>query len=538
MKNTNITVIEPIEKRAGNGGGLEGAERTSQELMSWTPSVISPDRQINPVKDMADARSRDSVQNDGYALGALNTHRDGIVGGQYRLNAQPDYEAIGATEDWAEEFQRVVESRFNLVAESPNKWFDAQGQNTFTGLIRLGVGGFLLTGEVLGTFEWIKEYGRPCKTAFQMISPTRLCNPDMEMDSQTLRRGVRRDFRGKPLGYYIRNGYPFEFYPTDTSNDWKYVPVRKPWGRLQVLHIIEQMLPDQSRGIADMVSVLKEMRMTKKFQDVTLQNAVVNATYAASIESELPKELVFNAMGAGQASGEFKAALAAYMTSLQQYAGGSNNIKIDGVMMPHLFPGTKLKLQPMGTPGGVGTGYEQSLLRHIAAALGLSYEEFSRDFTNTNYSSARAAMSQSQKFMDSRKKIVADQQASAMYINWLEEDINAGNLPLPPGRTAADYYDDPIFREAISVCSWIGASRGQIDEMKETQAAILRINAGLSTREIESARLGLDFRKIFVQLGREKKLAEKYDLTFDTSATKPGANDRQQTMNGNNGEDQ
>ena len=56
-----------------------------------------------------------------------------------------------------------------------------------------------------------------------------------------------------------------------------------------------------------------------------------------------------------------------------------------------LFPGTKLNMTPMGTPGGVGTSFEASLHRNIAAALGVSYEEYSRDYSQTNYSSARTS---------------------------------------------------------------------------------------------------------------------------------------------------
>src|SRR5690606_12077074 len=132
---SEATDVQVVEHKA-MGGGIEGAERMSRELLSWNPRIISPDEQINPIKDMADARGRDSIQNDGYAMGAVNTHRDNIVGSQYRLNAQPDYEVLGADEGWAEEFQRVVEPTFNLLADSTEGWFDASGVNTLTGLVR------------------------------------------------------------------------------------------------------------------------------------------------------------------------------------------------------------------------------------------------------------------------------------------------------------------------------------------------------------------------------------------------------------------
>ena len=381
MQQPRILQISP-PKESAIGGGLEGAERTTRETALWAAPIISPDQQINAVKLEADARSRDSIQNDGYATGAVATHRDSIVGSQYRLNAQPDIDILGADEGWAEEFQTEVESKFNLLADSEDCWFDAAGRQTFTGIIRLGVGSFLMSGEVLQTVEWLREQGRPFSTAFQSVSPSRLSNPNYEPDNAFLKAGIKIDFRGRPQGYWIKTSHPNDFFMDADPLSWRYVEARKPWGRRQVIHIIEALQPDQTRGISDMVAVLKQMRMTRKFQDVTLQNAVVNATYAAAVESELPKEMVFGAMGAGQPG--FGNMLGEYMTALGSYVKAGEHIAIDGVKMPHLFPGTKLSLKPMGTPGGVGSDFEESLLRHVAAALGLSYEQFSKDYSKTN----------------------------------------------------------------------------------------------------------------------------------------------------------
>jgi capsid protein len=132
--------------------------------------------------------------------------------------------------------------------------------------------------------------------------------------------------------------------------------------------------------------------------------------------------------------------------------------------------------------------------------------------------------------MQGRKKTVADQFATSIYHLILEEEINAGNVPLPPGYTVDTFYKDAVLRDALCSCEWIGASRGQIDELKETQAALLRISGGLSTREAEIAQLGRDYRKVFKQLSREKRLAKSLDLEFSVDATKPGANDAQKTM--------
>jgi lambda family phage portal protein len=284
-----------------------------------------------------------------------------------------------------------------------------------------------------------------------------------------------------------------------------------------------------------MVAVLKLLKMTKKFSEVTLQNAVVNASFAAAVESELPPADVIVALGGGEQG--YEAAYTNYLNMLGEYVGESSNIAIDGAKIPHLFPGTKLSLKPIGTPGGVGTEFEASLLRKIAAALGVSYEELARDYSKVSYSSARASMQTTWRFMQSRKKIVADKLASMVYTLWLEEEIAQGNVPLPPGWTRDNYYL-PLMSEAISQCTWIGSGRGQIDELKETQAAILRIKSGLSTYEEECARLGNDFRRVFAQRRREERIIQKYGLAFSLDAQKStDGNGTQGTLQDNNAGD-
>jgi lambda family phage portal protein len=538
MSKTDLVTKKP--KAVSLGGGLEGAERMSRETLNWNVSHASPDLLINPVKEEADARSRDTIQNDGYSKGVVQIHKDSIVGHQFRLNSEPDTETLklynkAFDEVWEEEFQTIVENRFNLIGDSAENWFDASRHNSLTSLVRLAVTGFLMTGEVLASCEWIKNVLRPCKTAIQMISPDRLSNPDGSQDTKTLRRGVERNKFGAPISYWIRSTHPSEmYYPNVDAFTWKNVKATKPWGRRQIIHIIEQLEPDQTRGISDMVSVLKQMRMTRKFQEITLQKAVVNATYAGAIESELPSDAIYGAMGGGAHNG-YAELLANYMTALSEYVGNSKAIAIDGVKIPHLFPGTKLNIKPVSGEGDVGTAFEQSLLRHICSPLGLSYEQFSRDYTKTNYSSARASMAETWKYMQSRKGIVADKFATYIFILWFEEEINNGNIPLPVGVDAKVFYD-PVYREALCACSWIGASRGQIDEMKESQSSILRINSGISTYQEECASLGKDFRKVFKQRAREQAMMVDLGLQFETVATKPGTNDRLGVMRGNEDE--
>jgi len=176
-------------------------------------------------------------------------------------------------------------------------------------------------------------------------------------------------------------------------------------------------------------------------------------------------------------------------------------------------------MKTLGTTGNLGTDFESSLLRHTAAALGMDYAEFSRDYSKMSYATAKLSTENTRRAMRSRKKNVADRMANLMYGNVLEEMIAQGEVPLPPGFTRDDFYR-PLMREAFMRCSWIGQGTGQIDELKETQAAILRIKAGLSTYESEIARLGEDWREVFEQKALEAGVIEEKGLVLDLNTNK------------------
>lgn len=509
------------DKKAASASSFEGASHVNRELAMWHPALRSADAELIHEKDSLDARSLDLQRNDGYIHGAIQGHKDSIVGGFYRLNSKPNFKYLGLDETWAEEFQEAIEGQFSLAAESPDCWFDAAGQMTFSEMIRLAVGVSMLSGESLGTAEWLKSGRRPFKTAIQMIDPIRLSNPYGDVMNPKWRKGIRFDSKGRPVEYAIRYTMPGDMWDTESMYRWKMIGARKPWGRKQVLHYFEPYRVDQSRGISDLTSILKQSKMVGKYQDIVLQNAVLNATYAATIESDLPSADAFESLGGGE--DQMQAWAANYLASIAAYTGGSKNLHIDGIKIPHLYPGTKLNLQNAGQPGGLGSGFEESLLRHLAAGLGLSYEEFAHDFTKTNYSSARAAMGESHKRLQGRKKAVADKFATDIFRLWFEEQLNSGALKDVLPKNAPNFYDR-LNADAYCACSWIGAPRGQIDELKETQAAISRIEAGLSTYEKETARFGEDFREVFRQRQREQKIIEELGLQINTASGGNGSN--------------
>jgi len=533
----------PRGRRGGDlaiAGAYEGASRLSREVALWTPPLRSADADILDEMDTANGRARDVLRNDAYIHAGEHMHRDGVVGGYYMLNAKPNMRALGMAEDevWETEFQEEVEAKWSLYADSHDCWIDASRRQTFTGLVRLAVGVYLASGEVLATSEWLRGGGRPYHTAINMIESERLSNPSFGASYGRLRGGILHDRYGAPLTYYIRDSHPSDIAMLENEWTWTAYPARLRFGRERVIHIMEQSRIAQSRGVTELVHALKEMKTTKQFRDIMLQNAVVNATFAASIESEIPAQ-AYEALGGGDSDPLIDYA-ENYLGAVSDYAGGARSLTLDGVRIPHLFPGQKLQLRPAGANGPLGTDFESSLLRYIAADLGVSYEELSGDFTKTNYSSGKMGALRTQKRMTARKVMVADRFATSAYRGWFEEVVNAGGFETMKGRP--DFYADPLNKDAYCSCDWIGASRGQIDELKETQAAMLRVTNNLSTLEDELGKMGKDWRKVLRQRKREKEaidaagLAPPEDNRMSNSITGAPRESRDQEGAGNGDE--
>ena len=506
---------------ASGGISHDGSGKTDR-LAMWNPPLRSADADTLPRKSKTDARTRDLVQSDAYLAGGTNTIKDSVVGAYYRPSPQPETKVLFGKEDdtWESEFQEEVAVKFTLYAESSRNWVDASRRLTLTGLVRLAMSQFMLGGEVLGTSEWFNpnRSARPFGSAVQIIDPDRLSDPLDQLDvmrQRRIRRGVERNSVGAPIAYWIRNAHPSDtrFYDPDyeSSRKWSRVPREKPWGRQMVLHVFDQDRADQSRAVSPLATALQEMRMLQHFRTTELQRATIAATYAASIESDLPDDVLqalgTNAAGDGNPTTQW---MLDYLKALVDYSGGANNMHMDGAQIPIFVPGTHLKIQNPGAQSPLGSSFEQSALRNMAAALNISYEQLSKDYTATNYSSARAALSETNKSLAVKKRMIADAIANFIYRGWLEEAINTNQIECLKRKNVPNFYDG-LNAEAYAKCEWIGAGQGQIDPLKETQASILKVKAGLSTKEAEIARLsGSDYRIVARQIKRERELDTYY----------------------------
>ena len=461
----------------------KGASKTSRELASWNPQLLPPDREINPELSTLVARQRDLRRNNGVASGIVQTHHDNIVGTGFRLSAKPDFRALKKDAKWARAWATDVESRWRAFAESFD--CDAARQRNFHGLTSQVFDYGFMSGEALALVLWRPE--RRNRTVLQIVDPDRLGNPMGSSDQEGRSGGIEYNRLGEAVAYWIRRAHPGLM--TLGAPQWMRIPAQTRFGRRRVLHVADRTRAQQSRAVPALTSVLSQFKLADHYSMNELKAAVINAMIAAFIETPLDGEAI--AALFGEKPDKYLEERAGWDVALQ---GGS--------IIP-LFPGDKLNAFTPNRPNDVFGAFMETVHRHIGAGANLPYELLLKDFSKTNYSSARAALLEAWRFFNGRRRWLATYWATPVYELWLEEQVNKEAIEAP---------DFAEMRAAYTRCRWIGPGRGWIDPVKEGQAAQIRMDVGISTLENECAEQGLDWQEVLEQRRFEKDFMAELGL--------------------------
>ena len=483
----------------------ESGDRFSREQRSWNPPVQSADQALLPEMSTIVGRTQDMVRNYGLASGAVQTHLNNVIGSGLRLAAKPDYRALGQDADWSAEWAREVESAWRQWANDVDQSCDAGRRLNFAGMLGQGYRSFLTRGEIMAVAEWLPDRGTRYATAIQMVAPERVCNPQGAFNGEFMRAGIDLDAHGAAVRYHVRSEAAPSLFGGGLVPSWRPVDAHTAWGRRQFLHIYEQEEAGQTRGKSKFAAVLPVMKMQARFEKVSLEAAVVNAMYVAVIESDLDN--VMDAMGGGFGGDANESAMRSY-TDMQTEIGENNPIKFDGGgNVVQLSPNERLKMVQSEHPTAEFGQFQQAFIRQLAAGLDLSYEQLSKDYSQTNYSGARAGLLESWRFFQSRRQNIGGELATQIYCLWLEEAMDQGAVSRPPG--APDFYGA---KTAWTRSRWIGPGKSHIDPLKEGKADALENDRGWLTQEDACANRGSDWEENLHQIARERQLMKELDL--------------------------
>lgn len=476
-------------------GAYQSARQDDRGMADWNPAPGSPDADLLDDLPTLRSRSRDLARNNGLAASGHQTLKDNIVGHTLRLSAKPDYQLLGLTFDEANDWGNRTEAKFRTWADNPE--CDAGRSLTLLGLTLQALHGAMLNGEALAVPIWQARPGSPWHTRLQVIESDRLeTPPGMETDPN-VRGGIEIDEYGAPVAYHIRRTHPGDQYIRfgyGASNDeFIRLPAFTPWGRRQVIHLHDKERSGQSRAKPIVSAVMREFKMLGHYSSTELQAAIVNSMVAAFLESNLDQEAVaaLFASGADNSGGVdqyWRRVHHEWRTTLK-----------GGAVIP-IPLGAKLSSFTPSRPNTAFDSFMSSTLRHLSAGLNLPYELLVKDFSNTNYSSARATLLEAWRYFHGRRRWLCDYWLNPIYALWMEEAVNVGQIVAP------DYYPNAA---AWQRCKWVFTGRGWVDPVKEAQAAQMRISNNLSTLEQEAAEQGEDWEDLIEQRAREQAMQRR-----------------------------
>lgn len=515
------------------------AGRPFDDLLDFNPPLQTADADYLDGKDVAVARARDMVLNDPYAKNAVRSKKVSVIGARMRFSSMPNHEWLKIEADEAIDWGQKIEARWHIYAESHRRHADVRRMQTFSGMAATGYATYCMSGEAMASVE-SKLSPLGYTTCFKVFEPEIISTPDKYFgrrlpNGRKIVDGIEMDVHGEPLFYWRRVEHQNEHHSATRSHrpSWRRIPAKTKTGRRRIIHAISNPdRPGMTRGVTEFAAVMRDMKMLQHFGRTELQRAIIQSAFAAVIESDLDSQTALSLLDS-QSGGSSLSKTGNPLTDMQ--LGHLANIapyhkkmgiNFNGARVPHLVPGEKINLLHANTQTSGFDIFEKAFLRKLAAGLGVSYPELSRDYSGTSYSAARLALSDTWRMVEFDRAHFTSEFCMPMFEAWLEEEIIRGFSPLPRG--VNDYYGNV---DALCGGRFMSWGKPMIDPLKERGGQEKGVGMAVDTLADIAAADGKDWNEQFHQAAREKRLKDKLgiqpqdlipELAFSASAAPPG----------------
>lgn len=477
-----------------SGYSESGASAIKKSLAGWRSHSSSPDEDITWNLTTLRNRSRSLYMGTPIATGVLKTTKTNVVGDGLRLNAQIDAAVLGMTDEEAKEWESGVEREFALWANS--KDCDAARTCKFGQLQQLAFLSALMSGDVFALLPMIPRKNMPYNLRVQLIEADRVCNPYGTADMGDFQAGIEVGEYGEPIRYHIAKYYPWAL-EAGRVNQWSAVDAfGAKTGRRNIIHLMDMERPGQRRGVPMLAPVIEALKQLGRYTDAELMAAVVSGMFTVAITSDSVAETQV---------GEMNVIPSDQLSPYQE----ENDIALGNGSVVSLAPGEQVQTINPGRPNSQFDPFVLSILRQVGAALEVPMELLVKHFT-ASYSASRAALLEAWKFFRRHRAWLAADFCQPIYEEWLTEAVARGRISAP------GFFSDPIIRAAYCGAEWNGPSPGQIDPLKEVNAAVIRVQHGFSTRARETAELtGGDWGANYRQRVIEEKMMKEGGLSVE-----------------------
>lgn len=464
------------------GGGYDAGRRDRIDP-DWIGTGGSADADMLPALEVARRRSRDLARNNPLAAAAVETLVNHIVGKGITPQSAPSLMARGMNKDSARRFADAAE----LAWERWARRAELTDRMNFAGLQTLNVRSWIEGGEFLNVRSMVQRWGTPYLTVLEAVETDRLSNPDNLADVDTLRGGVQLDpTTGAPVAYHLARRHPGDLQTralTTKDNTWRRVDARDKQGRPNVFHGYVQHRPHQTRGFPMLAPSMKYFRHLERYMDAVVVTARIAACFGLIFKQTDPYS-----------------GLAGMTTAVDN---GQRITEIEPGMVGHIGPNEDVVQVEPRVPGPQFESFMEQMVRAIGAAAGMPYEMLAKNFSKTNYSSARAALLEAWAFIGKAQTWFVDSYCQPVWELVLEEASLRGDLPVEI--TPEDF-------GLLTRARWAVPNMGWVDPEKETKAGALAVQSGLSTLADECAQRGRDWEDVQFQRARERDLLKELGL--------------------------
>jgi lambda family phage portal protein len=367
------------------GNAFDGGRSDTQETAGWNAPRIHMDRAFQSQGRTIVDRAEDLDRNSPWINGALDRGVESVIGNGLQLLPRPIYDLLGKDIKWSTKWSRLTRARYRAWSEDPMFRCDAKMRFNFGTLQRLAYLNFRRGGEALAE---IRKDSRGSSNPLNvlLIDPKRLRNPLAVGDNDDLiRNGIEHSASGIPIASHILKRHPDDTHIHFNINETERVPFRSKTGTTKLIHVINPRYIEQSRGFSQLVESMIPAKMLDRYDRAVINRALVETLMGFFIESGYDPKDLQGMIAPGSSSGDGG--------DFENYAGWrqDNPVQAIGEMfMRHLVPGEKVVNVPPVTPGSNYPDFRKGKISEIAASHGLSYAQVSADWSDINYSSARA----------------------------------------------------------------------------------------------------------------------------------------------------
>lgn len=446
----------------------EGA-RQGRRTEGWIAGGTGANAEIGTALHRLRDRSRDLVRNNPYASKAVQALVSNIVGTGLMPRARAETAEIA---------KRADRLWLQFSAQC-----DADGLTDFAGLQALIVRSLVESGEVLVRFRDRRvEDGLTVPVQCQVLEADHLDTWKTEdlPDGGFILQGVEFDPIGRRRAYWL---YPR--HPGEARGSGGGLAQRVPADR--VLHLFDRLRPGQVRGVPWFAPVILKLRDLDDYDEAELVRKKIEACFAAFVTGAEDEQTL------GQARVD---------------ASGNRIESFEPGMIEYLEPGKDVKFATPSSAGGY-TDYMRMQLHAVAAGVGLTYELLTGDLSQVNYSSIRAGLIEFRRRMEALQwQLLVPGLCQPVWQRFVAAAQAAGRLP--EGDITAD---------------WTAPRFEAVDPLKDIQADVLAVRAGVMTLKEAIARQGYEPAQVLAEIAATNAELDALGLVLDTDprrSTKTG----------------